>query len=430
LSQPLKIAIAGLGTVGASTLGILQQQSNLLALRCGRSLQVMAVSARNRSKDRGVSLDALEWFDDPVVMAGRAEVDVVVELIGGEDGVAKAVFDAAIGARRHVVTANKALLAHHGTALAKAAEAAGVSLGYEAAVAGGIPIVKSLREGLAANNLSRVYGILNGTCNYILTAMRKSGREFKDVLSEAQALGYAEADPSFDIDGVDAAHKISILTSIAFGTEINFKAVHVEGIRQISPLDIEYADELGYRIKLLATARRTDHGIEQRVHASMVPNTAPIAYIDGVTNAVVAEGDAIGSAVHVGPGAGGGPTASAVVADLVDIARGRVTPTFAVPADALEPLVPAAMEEHTGSYYIRLMVDDKPGVVADVAAALRDEEVSLESMLQRARSPEAAVPVVLTTHVTQEAAIRRALKRIGDLPSVREAPCMIRIEDL
>jgi len=430
LSQPLKIAIAGLGTVGAGTLGILQQQSNLLALRCGRPLQVTAVSARNRDKDRGASLDALEWFDDPVAMAGGAEADVVVELIGGEDGVAKAVFDAAIGAKRHVVTANKALLAHHGTALAKAAEAAGVSLGYEAAVAGGIPIVKSLREGLAANNLSRVYGILNGTCNYILTAMRKSGREFEDVLSEAQALGYAEADPSFDIDGVDAAHKISILTSIAFGTEINFKAVHVEGIRQVSPLDIEYAEELGYRIKLLATARRTSHGIEQRVHASMVPNTAPIAFIDGVTNAVVAEGDAIGSAVLVGPGAGGGPTASAVVADLVDIARGRVTPTFAVPADALEPLVPAAMEEHTGSYYIRLMVDDKPGVVADVAAALRDEEVSLESMLQRARSREAAVPVVLTTHVTQEAAIRRALKKIGDLSSVREAPCMIRIEDL
>jgi homoserine dehydrogenase len=430
LNQPLKIAIAGLGTVGAATLGIVQRHSNLLAQRCGRTLQVTAVSARDRNKDRGHPIDAFEWFDDPAEMARSADADVVVELIGGEDGVAKAVFEAAIGASRHVVTANKALLAHHGTALAKAAEAAGVTLAYEAAVAGGIPIVKSLREGLAANNLTRVYGILNGTCNYILTAMRKSGRPFDDVLREAQDLGYAEADPSFDIDGIDAAHKIAILTSIAFGTEIDFGAVHVEGIRQISPLDIEYAEELGYRIKLLATARRTAHGIEQRVHASMVPNTAPIAFVDGVTNAIVAEGDAIGSAVHVGPGAGGGPTASAVVADLVDIARGRVTPTFSVPANVLEPLVPAAMEQHSGSYYIRLMVDDKPGVVADVAAALRDEEVSLESMLQRARSTDEAVPVVLTTHTSEEAAIRRALQRIGGLLSVREAPCMIRIEDL
>jgi homoserine dehydrogenase len=430
LNQPLKIAIAGLGTVGAGTLGILQRQSNLLALRCGRPLEVSAVSARDREKDRGISLDAYEWFNDPVDMARNSDADVVVELIGGEDGIAKAIFEAAIGAGRHLVTANKALLAHHGTDLAKAAEAAGVTLAYEAAVAGGIPIVKALREGLAANNVTRVYGILNGTCNYILTSMRRTRRDFEDVLREAQELGYAEADPSFDIDGIDAAHKIAILTSIAFGSEIDFEAVHVEGIRQISPLDIEYAEELGYRIKLLATARRTSHGIEQRVHASMVPNTTPIAFIDGVTNAIVAEGDAIGSALHVGPGAGGGPTASAVVADLIDIARGRVTPTFSVPANLLEPLVPAAMEQHSGSYYIRLMVDDKPGVVADVAAALRDEAVSLESMLQRARSPEAAVPVVLTTHITQEAAIRRALQRIGDLSSVREAPCMIRIEDL
>lgn len=377
-----------------------------------------------------MALDAFEWFDDPVAMAQNADADAIVELIGGEDGVAKAVFEAAIGAGRHVVTANKALLAHHGTAFAKAAEAAGVALAYEAAVAGGIPIVKALREGLAANNLSRVYGILNGTCNYILTAMRESGRPFDEVLREAQELGYAEADPSFDIDGVDAAHKLAILTSIAFGTEIDFDSVHVEGIRQVSPLDIEYAEELEYRIKLLATARRTKHGIEQRVHASMVPNTAPIAFIDGVTNAIVAEGDAIGSAVHVGPGAGGGPTASAVVADLIDIARGRMIPTFSVPANLLEPLSPAAMEQHTGSYYIRLMVDDKPGVVADLAAALRDEEVSLEAMLQRARSTEAAVPVVLTTHTTEEAAIRRALQRIGGLASVRETPCMIRIEDL
>jgi homoserine dehydrogenase len=430
LSEPLKIAIAGLGTVGAGTLKILHEQANLLAMRSSRALEVTAVSARSRRKDRGVSIDAFAWFDDPVEMARSAPADVVVELIGGEDGIAKALSETAIEHGRHVVTANKALLAHHGTALARAAETAGVTLAYEAAVAGGIPIVKSLREGLAANNLTRVYGILNGTCNYILTTMRESGHPFDEVLREAQELGYAEADPSFDIDGIDAAHKLAILTSIAFGCEIDFGAVHVEGIRRISPLDIEYADELGFRIKLLATARRTGHGVEQRVHPSMVPNTASIAFVDGVTNAIVAEGDAIGSAVHVGPGAGGGPTASAVVADLIDIARGRVTPTFAVPADQLETLAPAAMEQHSGSYYIRLMVDDKPGVVADVAAALRDEQVSLESMLQRARSSEAAVPVVLTTHTTLEAAIRRALTRIGGLDSVRETPCMIRIEDL
>lgn len=430
MTHPLKIAVAGLGTVGAGTLKILHEQSDLLALRCGRGLEVTAVSARDRLKDRGVQTGQFTWFDDPVEMAREADADVVLELIGGADGTALALLEAAIASGRHVVTANKALLAHHGTDLARKAEASDRVLAYEAAVAAGIPIVKAMREGLAANRLSRVYGILNGTSNFILTQMRASGRSFDEVLAEAQELGYAESDPGFDIDGVDAGHKLAILTSLAFGCEIDFGAVHIEGIRRITSLDIEYAEELGYRIKLLATARRTENGIEQRVHPSMVRSTAPIAYVEGVTNAVVADGDFIGSTIYEGPGAGAGPTASAVVADIVDIARGRKSPTFAIPAKSLEKLKPAPMEQHNGSYYIRLMVVDEPGVVADVAAALRDEMVSMEAMLQKARAPQEAVPVVLTTHNSNEAAVVRALDRIAKIAAVREPPCMIRIEDL
>lgn len=430
MTHPLKIAVAGLGTVGAGTLKVLHDQSDLLALRCGRSLEVTAVSARNRKKDRGVQIGQFTWFDDPVEMAREADADVVLELIGGADGTALAICETAIASGRHVVTANKALLAHHGTDLARKAEASDLVLAYEAAVAGGIPIVKAMREGLAANRLSRVYGILNGTSNFILTQMRASGRSFDEVLAEAQELGYAESDPGFDVDGIDAGHKLAILTSLAFGCEIDFGAVHIEGIRRITSLDIEYADELGYRIKLLATARRTENGIEQRVHPSMVRATAPIAYVEGITNAVVADGDFIGSTLYEGPGAGAGPTASAVVADIIDIASGRRSPTFAIPAKSLEKLNPAPMELHNGSYYIRLMVVDEPGVVADVAAALRDEKVSLEAFLQKARAPQEAVPVVLTTHNSNEAAVVRALDRIAKIAAVREPPCMIRIEDL
>jgi homoserine dehydrogenase len=354
----------------------------------------------------------------------------VVELIGGSDGIAKQLVEAAIANRKHVVTANKALLAHHGTALARAAEAAGVMLAYEGAVAGGIPIVKALREGLAANRIERIYGVLNGTCNYILTTMRKTGREFADVLADAQQLGYAEADPSFDVDGIDTAHKLAILTSLAFGCEVNFAGVHVEGIRNVSAIDIAYAEELGYRIKLLGIARPTAHGIEQRVHACMVPIGTPIAHVEGVFNAVVTEGDFVGQNVAEGRGAGAGPTASAVVSDLIDIARERWLPTFSVPATALKALPASPMERHRGAYYVRLMVLDQPGVIADVAAALRDEQVSMEAMLQRGRAPDEAVPVVLTTHETEEAAMRRALDRIARLKTVVEPPHMIRIETL
>jgi homoserine dehydrogenase len=303
-------------------------------------------------------------------------------------------------------------------------------MGYEAAVAGGIPVIKSLREGLGGNAIERVYGILNGTCNYILSTMRDSGREFAEVLAEAQELGYAEADPGFDIDGVDAAHKLAILTALAFGCEVDFASVHVEGIREISSLDIAYAEELGYRIKLLGVARRSESGILQRVHPCMVARNTPIANVEGVFNAVVAEGDFVGRILSEGAGAGAGPTASAVVADLLDIARGSTLPTFAIPADQLGKSQPVSMDSHRASHYVRLMVVDRPGVIADIAAALRDEEISVEAMLQRGHAPGEAVPVVITTHATTQQRIARALARIEEMEAVLESPRMIRIESL
>ena len=329
-----------------------------------------------------------------------------------------------------MVTANKALLALHGTELALKAERAGVALSYEAAVAGGIPIVKALREGLAANRIEHVYGILNGTCNYILTDMRLHKREFAAALADAQRLGYAEADPGIDVDGIDAAHKLAILASLAFGTRVDFGGVYKEGIRHVSPLDIAYAEELGYRIKLIGSARLTQHGLEQRLHPCMISLETPLAHVEGVLNAVVAKGDFVETTEYEGRGAGAGPTASAVVADLMDIALGRRTPTFGVPASALKAAPRAPMERHTGAYYVRLMVVDRPGVIADVAAALRDQAVSMEAMIQRARAPDEPVPVVLTTHETEEARMTRALSEIARLDTVREPPRMIRIEPL
>ena len=427
---PLGVALAGLGTVGAGVFALLRDRAETLTERAGRPIRVVAVSARDRTRDRGLDLDGVAWFDDAAEMARKADADVFVELIGGEDGIAKAACEAALDAGRDIVTANKALLARHGTGLARQAEEAGRTLGFEAAVAGGIPIVKALREGLAANRISAIYGILNGTCNYILTHMRETGRPFDDVLADAQALGYAEADPAFDIDGIDAAHKLAILTALGFGTEIDFDGVHVEGIRHVSADDIVFAEELGYRIKLLGIARRTAHGIEQRVHPCMIPQAAPLARVEGVFNAVVAEGDSVGTTVFEGRGAGAGPTASAVVADIVDLARGLRLPVFAAPAAGLAPAETAAMERHAGPYYLRLLVVDRPGVIADVAAALRDERISMESMIQRGRAPGEAVPVVITTHETEEAAMTRALARIETLGSVVQPPRMIRIESL
>lgn len=430
MKPPLKIAIAGLGTVGVGTVRLLQQNAELIARRAGRRLVLAAVAARDKARDRGIDLSGVRWEDDATALARAPDVDVVVELIGGSAGPARRLVHAALENGKHVVTANKALIAESGAELARIAERRGVALAFEAAVAGGIPILKALREGLAANNVRRVYGILNGTCNYVLTAMRDTRRDFADVLAEAQRMGYAEADPSFDIDGIDAAHKLSLLAAVAFGTEVDFSGVHVEGIRHVSALDIEFADELGYRIKLLGLARLTESGLEQRVHACMVPRSTPIAHVDGVFNAVVVEGDFVGRVMLEGRGAGAEPTASAVVADLIDIAGARAAPGFAVPASALVRAAAVPIERHRGAYYVRLMVVDRPGVIADVAAALRDEAVSMEQMIQRGRAPGEAVPVVLTTHETEEAAMRRALDRIAGLDTVLEPPRMIRVENL
>jgi len=430
MTRPLAIAVAGLGTVGVGVLKLLRDNAELVAARAGRPVVVTAVSARDRARDRGVSLAGLRWYDDPVALAADPNVDVVVELIGGSDGLARALVETALRGGKPVVTANKALLAVHGAAIAELAEAGSVPLAFEAAVAGGIPAIKAIREGLAANHIQRIAGILNGTCNYILTTMRTERREFGEALAEAQRLGYAEADPSFDIDGVDAAHKLAILAAFAFGRPVDFAAVHVEGIREITALDIALAEELGYRIKLLGIARREEAGISTRVHPCMVPAEAPIARVDGVFNAVVAEGDFVGRVVLEGRGAGAGPTASAVVADLIDLARGRHTPVWGAGNGALDASPSLPMDRHLGAYYLRLMVVDRPGVIADVTGVLRDHAISLESMLQRGRAPGEAVPVVLVTHDCEEASMRAALARITALDVVLEKPTLIRIEPL
>ena len=435
MSDTVRIGLAGLGVAGGGVLKLLEQQHGLLLSRAGRRLETVAVSARERTKNRAADISSLKWYDDPRDLAGDPDIDVVCELIGGADGVALELSQAALRSGKHLVTANKALLAHHGNALAAMAEDGGVNLGYEAAVAGGIPIIKALREGLAANEFSGVYGILNGTCNYILTEMRdgvRAGtpRDFDTILKAAQELGYAEADPSTDVDGIDAAHKLALLTSLVFGCPVDFDAVQIEGIRHINPLDIQYAEELGYRVKLLGVSRASAAGIEQSVHPCMVPERTAIAHVDGVLNAVVTEGDFVGTTTFEGPGAGAGPTASAVVSDLADIARGLVLPTFGVPVSALEARPKAPPGSHVGSYYIRLMVVDRPGVIADIAACLRDEEVSVESLLQHGRRPDEAVPVVLTTHVAEEDALARALAAMDELQAVLETPRMIRIVNL
>jgi homoserine dehydrogenase len=428
MTKALRLGIAGLGTVGAATVQLLVGQAALLSTRAGRPIDVTAVSARDARKNRGIDLAGVTWCDDARELAKLDNVDVIVELIGGSDGVALELVEQALGAGKHVVTANKALLAHHGTRLAAAAEAADLVLAYEAAVAGGIPIIKAQRDGLAGNQVLRLHGILNGTCNYILTVMRETGRAFGDVLDEAQRLGYAEADPAFDVDGIDAAHKLAILASLAFGRVIDFDNVHIEGIRHISPLDTEYAEELGYRIKLLGIAEETPTGVYQRVHPSMVAKTSPIAQVDGVFNAVAVEGDAVGATMFQGRGAGAGPTASAVVADIMDIAAGRRAPVFGVPTAAMRPAATTSMEQHAGCYYVRLMVPDRPGVLSEITAIFRDEQVSIEAMVQRARDPHGPVPLVFTTHETQEAALTRSLDRIAESDACLEQPRMIRIE--
>lgn len=441
MKDPLKLGIAGLGTVGAGLLGLFEAHGARLAATLGRDVKIVAVSARDRSKNRGVDLSQATWFDDPVTLAREAPIDVFVELIGGDEGPARAAVEAALGAGRHVVTANKALLARHGVALARVAEAKGLALAFEAAVAGGIPVIKTLRESLAANRVRRVYGILNGTCNYILTKMQEEGRTFTDVLKEAQALGYAEADPTFDIGGFDTAHKLTLLTSLAFGTQVALDQIDVEGIEAVTQADIEAADDLGYRIKLLGVAMQTESGIEQRVHPALVAKHSAIAQVSNVTNAVAIDGDFVGNLLLVGPGAGAKATASSVASDIVDIARGHILPVFSVPAARLETYTRAKLGQHQGAYYVRLSVEDRPGVMAAIAKAMADQNVSLESVVQRRPrkalpgidakpQPGIPTPVILITHETTEEAIRRALDAIEADGRVAEKPQMIRIEKM
>ncbi|HXE69474.1 MAG TPA: homoserine dehydrogenase [Hyphomicrobiaceae bacterium] len=441
MSQPLKLGLAGLGTVGGGLVQLFEEHGARLALALGREIKIAGVSARSRHKQRGIKLEGIPWFDAAERLATDPAIDVFVELIGGEEGVARAAVEAALKAGKHVVTANKALLAKHGTELAQLAEAHAVALNFEAAVAGGIPIIKTLREALAGNQIRRVYGILNGTCNYILTQMQEEHRAFAEVLKEAQDKGYAEADPTFDIGGFDTAHKLALLTSLAFGTKVALDQIHVEGIQGISQADIEAADDLGYRIKLLGVALLTDSGIEQRVHPAMVPKHSAIAEVSSVTNCIAIDGDFVGNVLLAGPGAGAKATASAVAGDILDIARGAVAAPFGLPAARLRPYRRAKLGQHQGAYYVRLSVFDRPGAMASIAGRMGERGVSLESIVQRrprwalpgidARpKPGAPTTVILITHETTEEAIRAALSAIHADGNVSEPPQMIRIEPL
>nr|WP_298798034.1 homoserine dehydrogenase [uncultured Acetobacter sp.] len=430
-TSPLRLGLAGLGTVGAGVIRLLNTNADLVTARAGRTLKVTAVSARDRTRDRGVDLSGMRWHDNAADLASDPDVDVVVELIGGSEGQARAVVEAALTAGKPVVTANKALLAIHGPALARLSAEKSAPLLFEAAVAGGIPAIKMVREGLAADRLLRIGGILNGTCNYILTVMRETGKDFGTVLADAQKLGYAEADPSTDIDGLDAAHKLAILAGLAFGQPVAFDSLHVEGIRRIGALDLSFARTLGYRIKLLGMARMGEAGLEARVTPCLVPENSPIAQVDGVFNAVVAEGAFAGRLMIEGRGAGAGPTASAVAADLIDIARGNTIPVWGVQATDTPPLQASPVSAGTGAFYLRLLVEDRPGVIADITAVLRDCGVSLRSMLQHTPEQNDAdpyVPLVLVTHQTSEAAMQDAVTRIDGLDVVTDTPVMIRIE--
>ncbi len=437
MASALRVGVAGLGTVGASVLRIIGERRDALSAASGRPIQVTAVCARDRTKDRGIDLSNIRWHDSPADLAADGNVDLVVELIGGADGKARETVEAALKAGKPVVTANKALLAAHGLALAALAEEKNVALAFEAAVAGGIPIIKTLREALPGSRLDRVSGILNGTCNYILTQMEEEGLPFAAALSEAQRLGYAEADPTFDIGGFDAAHKLAILTSLAFGVQIDADAIYIEGIESISPLDLAIAEELGYRIKLLGVATRTEQGVEQRVHLAMVPKSAPLAQVMGVTNAVTISGSA-SEITLVGPGAGGDATASAVIADIVDVARGASRAPFGVPVSRLEKMKRAPIQTHEGGYYIRLDVVDEPGTAASIATRMAEQQISLDSILQRkprdkksieAVDPEhKTVPLVLITHATTEAAVRKALDAVLADRHIDGTPQVIRIE--
>ena len=426
----LKIALAGLGTVGGGVVKLLDTNRELITRRAGRAIEIVAVNARDRSRDRGVDLSRFDWVDDTQALATRPDVDVVVELIGGADGPALTLARGTIAAGKAFVTANKAMIAHHGVVLAAEAETKGIALKYEAAVAGGIPVIKGLREGASANVLTEVYGILNGTCNYILTRMEAEGSDFADVLSDAQALGYAEANPSFDIDGIDAAHKLSILASLAFGTRLDFGAVHVSGIRHVLAGDIAQARALGFCVRLVGMAQADAQGLFQRVQACLVPLSHPLAHVQGPMNAVVAEGNFVGRLFFEGRGAGEGPTASAVVADLIDIARGEYGPAFAMPVASLADADAADAGARRERRYLRFTVMDRPGVLAELTAAMRDGGVSIESLIQRGAAPDGGALVAMTTHECAGRAVDTALARLDGSASLVGAPMWMPILDV
>ncbi len=431
MSEVFKVAVAGLGTVGGGVVRLLREQQDVLLKRCGRLIELTAVADLNPDRAAELNLPAsVAFYQDAREMAEKTDADVIIELIGGADGIAYELCLSALNRDKSFITANKAMIAHHGNELARLAEEHGVFFGYEAAVAGGIPIIKALREGLVGNRISEVYGILNGTCNYILTMMRETGRPFGDVLADAQKLGYAEADPSFDIDGIDTAHKTCILGALAFGMPIDLQALSVEGIRFITDADIAFAEELGFRIKLLGVGRRYDNGVSLNVYPCMIPQTAEIAHVDGVFNAVITEGDFVGHSMFVGRGAGERPTASAVVADIADAAMRRGLPLLTVANKEIKPEPVVSLARREGEYYVRFEVRDQPGVVADIARILGNENVSIASMIQRGRAQGGTVPLIMTFHKSKESAVTAALAEIERLDCVLDKPCMIRIERL
>ena len=427
--KPLLVAIAGLGTVGAGVVNLLQNNQQIITTRAGRSIVLAAVSARDQKRSRACNLNNIPWYSDAQMLAQLQDVDVLVELIGGAEGTAAKLVISALQHGKHVVTANKALLARQGVSLAELAEASGKQLRFEAAIAGGIPVVKTLGEALVANQIKTLRGILNGTCNYVLTRMQKAGLDFAEALKEAQAAGYAEADPTMDIGGFDTAHKITLLAALAFGVQPNPDSVIIEALSDITPLDMKVAAELGYCIKMLGVASFAEHGLEQRAEPCLVPNASPLSKIDDVINALLVEANPVGDVLLSGAGAGAGATASAVVADLIDIARGLQIKPFGVPASSLNKATIASPETHISCWYLRLKVKDQPGVVADIAAILRDEKVSIQSLLQRAHGTDSAVPVIIITHQVNYPAMQRAMHKIATLPAVAEKPCWLRIEE-
>lgn len=428
MSQPLRLGIAGLGTVGIGVVKIIRNHAELLAQRARRPIVITAISARSKGKDRGVPLSDYAWEDDPVALARRDDVDVFVELMGGSGGAAKDATEAAIAAGKDVVTANKALLAHHGQQLALAAEAAGHVIRFEAAVAGGIPVIKALTEGLAANEIGRVMGVMNGTCNYILTRMENAGLTYEEAFNEADGLGYLEADPNLDVGGVDAGHKLSLLAAIAFGTQVDFPSVELEGIGAITIEDIHQAADMGYKIKLLGVAQMTGRGLEQRMSPCLVPDTSPLGQLQGGTNMVVLEGDRVGQIVLRGAGAGEGPTASAVMGDVMDIARGFRVSTFGQPATTLRK-ARAARAAVPAPYYLRLQLQDKPGALAKVARVLGEAGISIDRMRQYGHQDTTA-PVLFVTHKATPSSLDEALAGMTQTGVVEGAPVAIRIESV